>query len=87
MPEAKLKAVGAETPEPFKVENNIPMPEQQRNSGMTTVLGTLEIGQSFFIPKKSAGQVNNVLAYARYKFSRKFAARTVEGGVRIWRTE
>ena len=64
----------------FKIEDGIPIPKPRQQYPWLK----MRVGQSFFVPggkTKSLGSID----YARKKTGFKFTARTVEGGVRIWR--
>jgi len=71
----------------FEIEKNIPL--VGRSASRKYPLAQLEIGDSFVIPcttdkdLRSARQVASC-ANQRYE-DKKFASRTVDGGIRVWR--
>jgi hypothetical protein len=45
-------------------------------------------GDSFFVPDATHGKVASSTGYARKRWpDRKFAVRSVDGGIRVWRVE
>lgn len=74
----------------YVIENNIPMPVRAaRSHGVTEVMRRMQPGQSVLLPQYkttlSAGAARmaaRLLGPEGYQFT----MRTVEGGVRIWRT-
>ena len=48
----------------------------------------VEIGESFFIQEtQNAGRVYSLAKYYGKSRNKKFVCRTVEGGMRVWRTK
>lgn len=78
----------------FKIEDGVPVPKARLTTGeLAPTLEALQVGQSFLIPA-TPETINGVRSRVSYTtttrgmaLGRKFALRTVEGGVRIWRTE
>jgi len=71
------------------IEKDIPVPASRGIRGrpkseITLIAEAMEPGDSFFVPMKQV-EINNKLAYLRAKKKFKFATRTLEGGVRVWR--
>ena len=76
-------------PMAIKIDKNIPMP----NSGKKNVerskypFSRMKVGDSFFAPCKmwtisaSVGKYNKALA------PKRFSARSIDGGVRVWRVK
>ena len=69
----------------YKIEDHMPVPE--------LIVGNnkypwrmLEIGQSFFVPGRTAQQLSSARVGASRRTNRTFLIRSVEGGVRVWRT-
>jgi hypothetical protein len=72
----------------FKIEKGVPLiPRPGGRTGSKYPLDEMEVGDSFLV---EGGTVKNlsctIRAHAK-KVGGKFATRTVEGGVRVWRTE
>jgi hypothetical protein len=65
----------------IKIEKGVPMPIG-RSTGITATLRAMEPGDSIFLPN---GKHTNVRGLMQRVPSAKFTARTVEGGLRIWR--
>lgn len=70
------------------VENGIAMPDVVRGSRVKWPYEVLEVGESFLVPGEGKNLVVGVCARNK-KFSerlgRRFTAKRVEGGVRVWR--
>ena len=73
----------------FPVERGVPFPEKHHHRGPMYTRrpwDALEVGDSFFVP---GGQFNSEHWCAQEAGKRRdghtFAARVVEGGVRVWR--
>jgi hypothetical protein len=68
----------------FKIESGIEVPKS-RGSGYSDVIRLLKVGQSVVFPGKTAYQVSGIYGNIAKSMKRKFTARTVDGGVRVWR--
>ncbi len=69
----------------IEIDRNVPMPAKPHAGGRPSIYpwAELEIGDSFFVPDKKS---SNCGAWMAGKLlGRKFSARTVDGGVRVWR--
>jgi hypothetical protein len=71
----------------FEIEKDIPL--VGRNKSRKFPLGQMEIGDSFVIPCEADEDIHRARQVAscanqRYK-DKKFASRTVDGGIRVWR--
>ena len=72
----------------YVIEDGIPLPARTR--GLLSPLGAavraLDVGQSVMVPgaTRKTGITGTVWAAGKL-FGRKFATRTVEGGIRVWR--
>ena len=79
--------------EEFKIEKNIPIPEAKRMYGAEGEWRKLKVGESFFIPCKTAAErqyhASRVLQAARSGknrgFTGKLTTRSLPEGVRVWR--
>lgn len=68
----------------YKIEKGIPLPKKiTYMSGLTTTARKLKKGESFFCPL-TMKQIHGSLRHARID-GVKFTARSVNGGVRVWR--
>jgi len=72
--------------EAIEIEKNVPMPSLQRATGLLSAMMQMEVGDSVFVKDKTTATLSSCLTYAKRKTGNKFASRTVEGGVRVWRT-
>lgn len=68
-----------------KVEKGVAIPRPRNRSSYPWP--ELGIGDSFLVEGGKRSSFSNLLCYWSMKLDRKFVARTVEGGLRIWRTE
>jgi|688.fasta_scaffold27040_8 hypothetical protein len=69
----------------LNIDKNIPIPDSSGRGRKTEyILPELEVGDSFFVK----GETSKYLAklfYQKKKRNYELTARTMEGGVRIWR--
>ncbi len=80
----KLKTAPAGQP-PIKIERGIPLARDGRGRRSSLPWEDMQIGDSFLVPR---GKINNCCKIAgdhALRRGTKYACRTVEGGVRIWR--
>lgn len=76
----------------FKIEKGIPLPPRRSTHAARDKYGftRMEVGDSIFFADAKPSAIRNV-AYTASKdgarMGRKFATRTVEGGVRVWRVK
>lgn len=69
----------------FKIDKNIEMPTSRLKYPFNELE---EVGDSFFIPGKVSTQISSNIQGAKKKYpAREFISRTLDGGVRIWRTK
>lgn len=71
----------------FPIEKNIPMPKIETGAKGKYPWNTLQVGESFFVPDKQYSDIGSLSSRASMILGVKFAVRTVEGGVRVWRTQ
>lgn len=72
----------------YQVDENIPMPPRKRGSGRKSryPFEQLEVGQSFLVTDRKYASIGSTVARRNKQGEPKFAARTVNDGVRVWRT-
>lgn len=71
------------------VEKGVPLPGTSPRGEHWKVLGSMNVGESFFLPHEGhrgyahtlAGNANRIFA------PKRFASRAVDGGRRIWRVQ
>jgi hypothetical protein len=72
------------------IDKEIPLPSH-RGKPSPYPIAQLQIGDSFFAKDKSVSSMWNEIVRVKNQFAendkRSFAVRTVEGGVRVWRTK
>jgi len=78
----------------LKIETGVPIGPQNLKTGLTALVRRLEVGQSVLIPKEAhtgetrqAPALWGTVSYLARSTGAKFVLRTVETGVRIYRTE
>jgi len=76
----------------MKIEKNIPIPA--KNTGVNAYpLKSMDIGDSFILPaikseiSKVRSSVMASIRYCRLQTGMGFVCRSVDGGLRVWRTE
>jgi len=72
-------------------EERIPIPPPatgpKRGKAFKYPFHQLEVGESFFVENLQSRNLGGSVTYASKVLGRKFTTRTMEGGVRVWRTE
>ena len=76
------------------IEKNIPIPEAAGKTGRPTIypFKDMSVGDSLFFPDEPKGSQSNPAAASKHATRRdgpcegwRFVARSIDGGVRIWR--
>jgi hypothetical protein len=71
----------------LRIEHNVPIPPK-RGGGIHALLAKLEASDSVMIPGRTPATAASAIRYAQISLpGRRFTSRTVDGGVRIWRTK
>lgn len=76
--------------EEFEIEEGVPIPPQTRTAKYKWE--KMKVGSSFFVPikgdddSKALGAKSAASSYGK-RHHMEFKTRTVEGGIRIWRTK
>ena len=73
----------------MKVESGIPVPARTSRQGGRPCIypfAGLEVGDSFFVPGKTVKTLSQTASKAAKRLKIQLITRTVEGGVRVWRT-
>ncbi len=73
----------------FKIEDGHAIPASRRATVRRAKYpwADLEVGQSFFVPGAALRSMGSTASHAGRRSGKKFIARAVEGGVRVWRYE
>ena len=73
----------------YKIEKNIKIPKRKGGYSSKYPWDEMEIGDSFLFTKDiKSGSIYSLVSQSNAKRSPKhFAAREVDGGIRIWRTK
>jgi hypothetical protein len=74
---------GRRAPE-IQIDKGIPLPPQRRRP-MKYPWRTLKVGESFFVPERTAAEFSGNVRSAKKKTGHRYTTRTVDGGVRVWR--
>lgn len=72
----------------YKIEKGIAIPEPGagRKKGVSKYpFAQMKVGDSFFVAGKKQEKFHSAMACTRRAQGFRFATRTVEGGIRIWR--
>lgn len=70
----------------FAIEDNIPPPVPTKGRPQLYPYDRLEVGQSFFVPNGDYRTISTCARRWGRSNNRSFVARTINGGVRLWRT-
>ena len=72
----------------YKIEENIPFLTASSRKQLKYPFEQMKVGDSFFVPRINSTQFSNVLSiHNKSAENKRFASRTVEGGVRVWRIQ
>ncbi len=72
----------------IKIDKNVPIPKSGKGTGFKYPLGEMKVGDSFFVRDIKIETVSSsVSLYKKKSPGKNFTVRTIEGGVRVWRTE
>lgn len=72
----------------FTIDKDIPVPKQVGTGRKNKYpFDALEVGDSFFVKDAKVKTLSRTCGSHGKRLSRKFTSRTVDGGVRVWRTE
>jgi hypothetical protein len=66
----------------IEIEKNVPIPGKR---GLKYPFLSLAVGDSFFVPGGTQKDVTGYMTWAQKKSKFRFTARTIEGGIRVWR--
>lgn len=72
----------------FKIEKGVPVPNTAKGGGRVPhyPFAAMGVGDSFFVAGKTAATFSGTVAGWALRHNVKFMCRTVDGGVRVWRT-
>lgn len=77
----------------IKVDKDVPLTQSVRQRAKYP-FASIDVGDSFFVaradeqtPRKLICRVSNAVFYAQKRSAARYITRTVEKGVRVWRTE
>jgi hypothetical protein len=73
----------------IEIEKDVPLPTH-RGKASPYPIAQLEPGESFYVKDKKISQMWNEIVRVKGQMpdkTRSFAVRTVDGGVRVWRTK
>lgn len=73
----------------YEIEDGIELPDAPGRRGRQRLypFPDMEVGQSFFVPGGTPNTTNGSMQRWQKALGRKFTARSVDGGVRVWRIE
>lgn len=72
----------------FTIEKGIPVPKQIGAGRKTKYpFDLMEVGDSFLVTDLKVKTISRSCGTYGKRLERKFTSRTVDGGVRVWRTE
>jgi len=82
----KLHPIKELRKEAIEIEKNVPIPSLKRATGVSVAMAQMEVGDSIFCKDKTSSTLAGSITYSKRKTGNKFATRSVDGGVRVWRT-
>ena len=71
----------------YQIEKGVPIPAMKRatNGESKYPFAQMDVGDSFFVHGKSIHTLNSQAHKYGTRLSRKFTARAIDGGTRVWR--
>jgi hypothetical protein len=69
------------------IDKDIPIPTDDRRNGTSSKypFKSMNIGESFFVAGKKIQNIGYAVTRAKKMYGNDYTARTVIGGVRVWR--
>lgn len=73
----------------YAIETNIPVPQIGGRGRKSSVypFAQMNVGDSFFVPGITTTKITGTVFHHGKRLNMKFVTRTVDGGVRVWRTK
>ena len=72
---------------PVRIERGIPAPSHPgRGNAPKYPWHEMKVGDSFLALLKHRGSISGPMTRAAHRYGHVYTARTVEGGIRVWRT-
>lgn len=71
----------------YTIESDIPIPVHTNTNASKYPWGLMGVNDSFMVPNGNVRSLRTVAYGASKRTGMKFKARSVEGGVRVWRVE
>ena len=71
----------------FAIEKGVPVPPHGKGKTAKYPWADMCVGDSFFVPGVKINTLASSKAQAAKKHNAKYAMRSVDGGVRVWRIE
>lgn len=69
------------------IETTVPIPKDNKGPKRKYPFAGMQVGDSFFVKDGIANRLSGICSYWQEKTGTKYMVRTVEGGIRVWRTE
>lgn len=69
----------------YEIDKDVPVPTNAVGGSPKYPWGTMERGDSFFVPNVPKGRLTAAVWAAQKKSGFRFTTRTVDGGIRVWR--
>lgn len=74
--------------EAIKIDKKVPLPDaRNRHGALSNALRALKIGESFLVPDRYKASARQFAYIYQKKLNTKFAIRTTDQGLRIWRVK
>ena len=71
----------------YTIESGVPVPARINTNASKYPWGLMDVNDSFMVPNGNVKSLRTVCYGASKRTGMKFKARSVEGGVRVWRVE
>lgn len=70
----------------YEIEKDVPVPSPATGSGLKYPFVQMAVGDSFFVPGKTSRVFGGIAGSYAKRLGIKVTMRTMDGGVRVWRT-
>ena len=71
----------------IKIDKDVDLPERGAGRPNTYPFGEMEVGDSFFVDGIPKERVRSAANQYGIRHGRKYATRSVDGGIRVWRAQ
>ena len=71
----------------MKYDSHIPVPRPTGHLGQVEIIKNMPVGKSYLFKNARSESIRNSIQYVRRGSDKEFVSRSVNGGIRVWRTK